>query len=201
MRPYCGQMVKGPGVMLRPGEPAVEMLSLCETWRESKPRLLRYSPILFVENKPYAPFPAEESPVEEPWDLRPHESYEKPFPFSFRSFRRAAEAEIISDEGKYEEAGDLALPSTPAPAVPQIEMSVQMLMSGRRFDWQPGGIAVMSDGRLLITDMDNDCLRLRTKLSTSGLYLIFYCHVRVFIRGIISQTIWSASMVQAHTIL
>ncbi len=35
-----------------------------------------------------------------------------------------------------------------------------MLMDGNGSDWQPGGIAVMSDGRLLFTDIDNNWLRL-----------------------------------------
>ncbi len=62
---------------------------------------------------------------------------------------------------------DRALPSTPA--VPQLEMSAQVLIDGRDLDWQPGGIAVMPDGRLIITDMDNDCLRISTISSTKGL--------------------------------
>ncbi len=66
--------------------------------------------------------------------------------------------------GTIEEDGALPSPALPStPAVPQIEMSVDL-------DWQPGGVAVMSDGRITITDMDNDCLRISTMSSTKGLY-------------------------------
>ena len=50
-----------------------------------------------------------------------------------------------------------------------------MLMDGNDANWQPGGIAVMSDGRLLVTDMDNNCLRLSAPASTlKGQFQLFY---------------------------
>ncbi len=124
VRPYCGQVVKGPGVMLPGKEPG-----------EIRPK-----------------GPGEIRPGKEP---QMHD-------YSLVHFSMP-----LYEEEEEEEEEDLTLPCTPA--VPQIEMSVQVLMDGRDSDWQPGGIAVMSDGRLIITDMDNDCLRISTILSTPGL--------------------------------
>ena len=46
-----------------------------------------------------------------------------------------------------------------SPFVPTIDTRARLLMDGKD-RWQLGGMAVMSDGRLLVTDMDNNCLRL-----------------------------------------
>ncbi len=179
MRPYCGQIVKGPGVTLLVkgrGVSGSKMSFRCMSVSLSEPSA-RFRRSRFAARKPCS-FRAAfhrvsgKPPVKKLRDMRPQVAYEKPFPFSLRTFRRAAEAENISDEGEYQEAGDIALSSTPA--VPQIEMSIQMLMDGRGLDWQPGGVAVMYDGRITITDMDNDCLRISIISPTKGLYLIFY---------------------------
>ncbi len=117
MRPYCGQMVKGPGY------PALYDL---DTGLSSS----------FVEKT-----------------------------------RRLGEA-VEAEAGIIDAEGDQSLPSTDA--VPQVAIRrIQMLMDGQDSQWQPGGVAVMSDGRIAITDMDNNCLRISTTSSTKGQYLIF----------------------------
>ena len=49
-----------------------------------------------------------------------------------------------------------------------------MLLNGNGSNMQPGGIAVMSDGRLLVTDIEKNFLRLSTAPpAIKGIYLLF----------------------------
>ncbi len=47
---------------------------------------------------------------------------------------------------------------TKNPFVPATDTDARLLMDGED-EWQLGGMTILSDGRLLVTDMDNNCLR------------------------------------------
>ncbi len=49
-------------------------------------------------------------------------------------------------------------PKTKNPFVPEIDTSVRLLMDGSH-EWQLGGMTIVSGSKLLVTDMDDDCLR------------------------------------------